>query len=154
MLVVAGVSPKIARERTQQNPKSFWNLLIFFLQFTRVSLPSTSPQKTQSSILHHLISPSILKKPSRHIFGGPNGTPGFAVVDMCSDLIQPRMEGWMFGVIFCVDPQGGSVLSVFVMGWAYPTWDKRFDLFPSLIWISCHGLWFRSLAVFVKKTKS
>ena len=90
ILVFAGVSPRIARERTHKNPKIVLrNLLnMFFLkEFTGVS--------------HFHPSPFFIiwfPRPG-HIFGGPNGTPGFAIVDMCSDLKTPQGFGWKDGCL-------------------------------------------------------
>ncbi len=63
---------------------------------------ATTPRKTH---LHPSSPdfPSILKN-QRHIFGRPNGTPGFAIVDMCSDLKQPRINVCMAWFVFALTP--------------------------------------------------
>ena len=118
----------ITKNRQRENPpksqivqKSVaYVCFVFLKEFTRVSLPPHLSTKDTSPPFFITWFP----RPG-HIFGGPNGTPGFAIVDMCADL--KRNQGWKDGCLvwfFGFDPQEGSVPSVFVMGWVYPTWNK------------------------------
>lgn len=86
--VCAGVSPKIARERSHQNPKIVLRNLLNMFFFKGIHRCVTS--------IHPPFFITWFPRPG-HIFGGPNGTPGFAIVDMCSDL--KRDQGWKDGCL-------------------------------------------------------